>query len=437
MLRGPRAVFLTGCLANRPFRPANSDIQLEDSARTPGFRGSVRYGLSRGVLRTRSILSLVALTLATAGLLPFPAYAGPADVRALGHPTALPYALKSVSPTSSPSIGRFQQGGGGPDSMQNLLAIGQLVLDIFQGKKTSGTEMLFQQSEESAAKLLEGSGTTDLFFLDFGNPDLRINEFAGKLAGNLLILTPLYVAAYLGMLVYNLWGEHPIPNPITFAVLVLGVMIFLAAFGVITQGLSELGRVLATSMGGLGDAMYARSTLLATITRVLANLRDEGGILSVLALSAAMVEGIIILVQLAYRGLSMAIWRLLGVLLIPLSVFAEGTNPRTAGRVISGFFEAWLDMVGKITLLLLVLSLAASASFASAVWFILPAGLLVVVLSWKFLGVLFMMIRDSVAHAWSSLSLQGATEPVGALPAAAEAARARDIDEERKRLIEE
>ena len=133
----------------------------------------------------------------------------------------------------------------------------------------------------------------------------------------------------------------------------------------------------------------------------------------------------------------MAIWRLLGVLLIPVSILLEGVQPKTAGRVIAGFFEAWLDMVGKITLLLIVLALAASDSFADLVWLILPAGLLIVVLSWKFLGVLFVMLRDAVARTWSGIMPATATETVTPLPAAAEAARAREIDEERRRLLEE
>jgi hypothetical protein len=207
-------------------------------------------------------------------------------------------------------------------------------------------------------------------------------------------------------------------------------MIFLAAFGVITQGLGELGRAVSTAMGGAGDAMFASATLLDTIMRVLANLQKDGGLQSVLALMIALAETAIILIQLAYRGLSMAVWRLLGVLLIPLSVLLEGLQPRTAGRVIAGFFEAWLDMVGKITLLLMVLSLAASDAFAGQVWLILPAGLLIVVLSWKFLGVLFVMIRDAVARTWTGMMPEAATETVTSLPAAAEASRAREIDEE-------
>ncbi len=339
---------------------------------------------------------------------------------------------------AAPPAAPPQQGGTGPlDTAQKIFAIGQLVLDILQGKQPTGADVLFQQSRQSAQDLLSQNKGADLFFLDFGNPNLRLNQFAATLAKNLLSLTPLYVLGYLGILIYDVWRERPIPNPILYAVLVLGVMIFLAAFGVITQGLSELGRALATAMGGAGDAMFASATLLDTIVRVLANLQKNGGVLSVLALLIAIVEALIILIQLAYRGLSMAIWRLLGVLLVPLSVLVEGVHPKTAGRVIAGFFEAWLDMVGKITLLLIVLSLAASDAFAGQVWLILPAGLLIVVLSWKFLGVLFVMIRDAVARAWSGMMPAAVTETVTPLPAAAEAARAREIDEERRRLLEE
>jgi hypothetical protein len=345
---------------------------------------------------------------------------------------------QAVLPPSRAPSRVLQQGGGEQQgTLQQMVAIGHLILDVIEGKQPSGSDQLFAGSERSVRDLLAKTGPADLFFLDFGDPGLRINEYAGTLAGNLLVLMPLYVVGYLGMLVYNIWRERPIPNPILYAGLVLGVMIFLAAFGVITQGLSELGRALASAIGGAGDAMYARATLLATITRVLSNLQKEGGFLAILALLTAIVEALIILIQLAYRGLSMAVWRLLGVLLIPLSVLVEGANPKAAGHVISGFFEAWLDMVGKVTLTLLVLALAASDSFAGAVWLILPAGLLVVVLSWKFLGVLFVMIRDAAARAWGDMLPAPASDINAALPAAAEAARSRDIDEERKRLLEE
>jgi hypothetical protein len=144
----------------------------------------------------------------------------------------------------------------------------------------------------------------------------------------------------------------------------------------------------------------------------------------------------VILIQLAYRGISMAIWRLFGVLLIPLSVLLEGVNPKTAGKVISGFFEAWLDMVGKITLLLITLSLASADSLASYVWLVLPAGLLVVIVSWKFFGVLFTLIRDAVARVWNNFAPTSATAS-DALPASAEAARAREVEAERRRRLNE
>ncbi len=368
-------------------------------------------------------------------------------IAASGHPSVA-YAQEPTPIPSPPAPPTFppltsgtnavQPGGGEQaDTLQRVLAIGRLMIDILQGRQPSAPDLLFRESEQSAKNLLNNSGSADLFFLDFGNPNLRLNQFAAELARNLLALTPLYVLGYLGILVYNIWRERPIPNPVLYAGLVLGVMIFLAAFGVITQGLGEVGRALAASIGGAGDAIFARATFLDTITRVLANLQKGGGILAILALLVAMGESIIILIQLAYRGLSMAIWRLLGVLLIPLSVLIEGVQPSTAGRVIAGFFEAWLDMVGKITLLLIVLSIAASETFAGSVWFLLPAGLLIVVLSWKFLGVLFVMIRDAVARTWSSMVPAAATESIAPLPAAAEAARAREIDEERKRLLEE
>jgi hypothetical protein len=364
------------------------------------------------------------------------------DLPTVAHaqePTPVPSPASS-SPVTAPSSGNQAlppaQGGQG-ETVDKISLIERLALDILQGKQSSAAGRLFEVSGQSARDLVNNGDSGDLFFLDFGNPNLRLNQFAAALARDLLALTPLYVVSYLGLLIYNVWRERPIPNPVLYAGLVLGVMILLAAFGVITEGLGQVGRALALAIGGAGDAMFARATLLDTITRVLANLQNDGGVLATISLIVAMVESAIILIQLAYRGLSMTIWRLLGVLLIPLSVLLEGVQPITAGRVISGFFEAWLDMVGKITLLLIVLSIAASDTFAGSVWFLLPAGLLIVALSWKFLGVLFVMIRDAVARAWSSMVPATAAEAVTPLPAAAEAARAREIDEERKRLLEE
>jgi len=94
-------------------------------------------------------------------------------------------------------------------------------------------------------------------------------------------------------------------------------------------------------------------------------------------------------------------------------------------------------MVGKITLLLIVLAIASADTFANQVWLILPAGLLVVVFSWAFLGLFYKLIRDSVARAWSNLAPASEPESATQLPASAEAARAREIDAERRKLLEE
>ena len=185
------------------------------------------------------------------------------------------------------------------------------------------------------------------------------------------------------------------------------------------------------------DALFPRAALLDSVLRVLANLQKSGGILAILSLLIALAESVVILAQLAYRGISMAIWRLLGLLLIPLSVLVEGIHPKTAGKVLSGFFESWLDVIGKVALLLIVLSVASADAFATSVWLILPAGLLIVVLSWKFFGVLFTMVRDAVGRSWAGMIPATAGEATAPLPAAAEAARAREIDAERRRLLEE
>lgn len=323
-----------------------------------------------------------------------------------------------------------------PSALDKALAIVQLAFDTLQGRTTVGAGALFEQSRQSAGSLVSGSGA-DLFFLDFGDPNLPLNRFATDVARNLLALTPLYALGYLAILVYNIWREKPVPNPLLYALLVIGVMVFLAAFAVITQGIGEVGRALAVALGGTGNAFFARATLLDTVMRILLILQRNGGIMSAAALLVAIVETAIILIQLAYRGISMAIWRLIGVLLVPLSVLVEGVNPRTAGKVISGFFEAWLDMVGKVTLLLVTLSVASADAFANYAWFVLPAGLLVVVTSWKFFGLFYTMLRDAVARGWADLVPATAADPGAPLPAAAEAARSKEIDAERRRLLEE
>ncbi len=323
-----------------------------------------------------------------------------------------------------------------PTNTDKLVAIAQLILDTLQGKTTLGADALFAQAQHAATNWL-GAPNADLFFLDFGNPNLPLNQFAATLARNLLALTPLYALGYLVLLVYGVWKERPIPNPILYATLVAGVMFFLAAFAFLTQAMGDLGRAVATTVGGAGDALFVRATLLDTIIRILVTLQRNGGVLSVLALVAAIGESIVILIQLAYRGITLAIWRLVGVLLIPLSVLLEGTNPRTAGKVLAGFFEAWLDMVGKITLLLIVLALASADAFAQQVWLVLPAGLLVVIASWTFFGLFFRMLRDAVARAWMNLAPVREPESSAPISSSAEAARAREIEAERKRLLEE
>jgi hypothetical protein len=317
-----------------------------------------------------------------------------------------------------------------------IVAILQLILDTLQGKTTPGADALFEQAKQAATNLL-GAPNADWFFLDFGNPNLPLNQFAATVARDLLALTPLYALGYLVLLVFGVWKERPIPNPILYTALVAGVMFFLAAFAFITQGMSELGRAIATAAGGAGSAMFARATLLDTIIRILVTLQRNGGVLSILALLVAIGETIIILIQLAYRGITLAIWRLIGVLLIPLSILLEGANPKTAGKVLSGFFEAWLDMVGKITLLLIVLSMASADAFAQQIWLVLPAGLLVVMVSWVFFGLFFKLIRDSVARVWANLTPASETESSAQIPSSAEAARAREIDAERRKMVEE
>ena len=321
--------------------------------------------------------------------------------------------------------------------LDKVYAIVQMVSDLAQGKVTN-PDQLFAQSKQSATELLNQPGA-GIFFLDFADPNLPINQFARTIASTLLALTPLYVLAYVVMLVYSIYQEKPIPNPILYAVLVIAVMVFLAAFAVIMRGMSDLGRALAAALSGSGDQnFFQQATLLDQVLRVLRNLQDNGGLLSVIALIISIVLALIILVQLVYRGIALILLRLLSVLVIPFSILLEGTRPKTAGRVIAGFFESWFDLVSKVAVLLIVLALAAASNFAQFTWLVLPAGLLLVVLSWKFFSIPFVMVRDAVGRAWGDIvpADAGGYGTVN-LPSSAEASRAKEIDEARRRIVEE
>jgi hypothetical protein len=321
--------------------------------------------------------------------------------------------------------------------LDKVYAIAQMVSDLVQGKVSPSPDQLFAQSRQSATALLNQQGA-GIFFLDFADPNLPINQFAATVARTLLALTPLYVLAYVVMLVFSVYREKPIPNPILYAVLVIAVMVFLAAFAVIMRGMSDLGRALAIALSGSGDEnFFARATLLDQVLRVLQNLQNNGGLLSVIALLVSIVLSIIILGELVYRGLALILLRLLSVLVIPFSVLLEGTRPQAAGRVIAGFFESWFDLVTKVAVLLIVLALAAASNFANVTWLVLPAGLLLVVLSWKFFSIPFGMVRDAVARAWSDMVPATAGDYSASLPTSAEAARAKEIDQARKRMMEE
>lgn len=320
--------------------------------------------------------------------------------------------------------------------VDKIYAIGQLATDLLQGKLTPNPNALFSQSKQSATDLLNQQGA-GIFFLDFANPNLGINQFAAEVARNLLALTPLYIFAYLIFLVYAVWKERPIPNPIIYAGLVILVMLFLAAFAVIMQGMSQLGRALAVAISGGDQLFFSQATLLDQITRALANLQQNNIILAVIALVVSIILFVIVLGQLVYRGIALVILRLLGVLVIPFSILLEGVRPRAAGRVIAGFFESWFDLVTKVAVLLIVIALAASQAFANYVWLVLPAGLLIVVLSWKFFSIPFVMVRDAAGRAWTDLVPATVGDTGSPMPSSAEAARAREIDSERKRMVEE
>lgn len=345
-------------------------------------------------------------------------------------------------PSPQPTVPQPPQGGGlpipGARELDKVYAIVQMISDLAQGKITPNRDQIFQQSRDQATDLLSQQGA-GIFFLDFADPSLGINQFVAGVANTLLALTPLYVLAYVVMLAYSVYKERPIPNPILYAVLVIAVMVFLAAFAVIARGMSELGRAIAVALSGGGSAQFfSQATLLDQVLAVLSNLQNNGGLLSLLALFVSAVLFLIILVQLVYRGLAMIILRLLSVLVIPFSVLIEGTRPRAAGRVIAGFFESWFALVTEVALLLIVLALAAAPNLASFTWLVLPAGLLLTVISWRFFSIPFNMVRDAVGRAWNDVVPANARDYGGAnLPSSAEAARAAEIDHARRSMLDE
>lgn len=325
----------------------------------------------------------------------------------------------------------------GVSELDKVYAIVRMVSDLAQGKVTPSLDQIFQQSQKSATDFLNQPGA-GIFFLDFADPNLGINQFITGIASTLLALTPLYVLAYVVMLAYSVYKERPIPNPILYAVLVIGVMVFLAAFAVIARGMSDLGRALATALSGGDEQFFARATLLDQVLRVLSNLQHNGGLLSVISLLVSVVLLLIVLLQIAYRGIALILLRLLSVLVIPFSVLLEGTRPRAAGRVVAGFFESWFALTTQVALLLIVIALAAAQDLAGSTWLILPAGLVLTVLSWKFFSIPFALVRDAVGRAWNDMAPAPAGEYAAAsLPSSAEATRARDIDEARRRMLEE
>jgi hypothetical protein len=340
---------------------------------------------------------------------------------------------RAQTPTPPPPGG----GGFNLPELDKVYAIVQMVSDLAQGK-VSNPDQLFAQSKQSATELL-GQPGAGIFFLDFADPHLPINQFVSAIANTLLALTPLYGLAYVAMLVYSVYREKPIPNPILYAVMVIAVMVFLAAFAVIMRGMSDLGRALAVALSGSGDQnFFEQATLLDQTLRVLQNLQNNGGLLSVLALVISIGLALLILAQLVYRGIALILLRLLSVLVIPFSVLIEGTRPKTAGRVIAGFFEAWFDLVTKVATLLMVLALAAASNFAELTWLILPAGLFLVAVSWKFFGIPFAMLRDAAGRAWSDMTPATAGDYGAAnLSSSAEAARAQEIDQARKSMLED
>jgi hypothetical protein len=326
----------------------------------------------------------------------------------------------------------------GSAELDKVYAIVQMVSDLAQGKVTPNSDAIFEGTKDQATELLGEQGA-GIFFLDFADPNLGINQFAATVANTLLALTPLYVLAYVVMLAYSVYKERPIPNPVLYAILVIAVMVFLAAFAVIMRGMSDLGRAVAIALSGGGDAeFFMRATLLDQVLAILSNLQNHGGLLSVISLLVSAVLFLIVLVQIIYRGIALIILRLLSVLVIPFSVLIEGTRPKAAGRVIAGFFESWFALVSEVAVLLIVIAMAASQSLGQYAWLVLPAGLLLTVLSWKFFSIPFTMVRDAAGRAWNDMVPASAGDvAIASMPSSVEATRAREIDQARRNLMEE
>ena len=96
---------------------------------------------------------------------------------------AVPFTVSAQGPTPTPPPN-------GVSTSDPLAAIARIALDTLQGQSTLNSDQLFEQSKQSVSTLMNNSDS-GLFFLDFGNPNLGLNQFAALAARNLLLLTPL------------------------------------------------------------------------------------------------------------------------------------------------------------------------------------------------------------------------------------------------------
>src|SRR5262249_2410994 len=94
----------------------------------------------------------------------------------LGSQVAL---AQSPTPTPSPLPGLPPIQLPGTNELNKVYAIVQMVTDLVQGKVTPNPDQIFQQSRKSATDLLNQPGA-GIFFLDFADPNLGINQFAAS-----------------------------------------------------------------------------------------------------------------------------------------------------------------------------------------------------------------------------------------------------------------
>src|SRR5262245_43487173 len=95
-------------------------------------------------------------------------------------PTPFPPNPPSPAPTPAPvTPGGIQIPGA--QELDKVYAIVRMVTDLAQGKMTPNPDSFFTQARQGATDLLSQPGA-GVFFLDFADPNLGINQFAASVA---------------------------------------------------------------------------------------------------------------------------------------------------------------------------------------------------------------------------------------------------------------